>query len=182
MAKAKAKQAPEEPALDALDKLEQADAHTVIALMLWKDRHRNPDLSIQITEEDINGLQACAQYLDVKPEVLIERPRGRPATPALPPSRIHPQGYPAQPAEAPRNFVFVGVGYFEKELFNSIKPIESTEEGAKVRDAANRLRTLRERGPQLARELMANAASGTFSSAQVEEAAQMLNDFALLAP
>jgi hypothetical protein len=173
----------EEPQLDPLDELEKADAHTVIALMLWKERHRYPDLSIQITSEDIAEFEACANYLEVKPVVQITRPRGRPATPALPPSRVHPQGYPAQPAEPPRNFVFVGVGYFEKNgIFNSIKPIESTEDGADKRDSANRGRVIRERGPQLARELMSNAAAGTFSSSMVEEAAQMLNDAARLIP
>lgn len=170
----------EEAPLDALDKLEKADAHTVIALMLWKDRHRNPDLSIQITEQDITEFEASVTYLDVKPEVQITRPRGRPAIAALPPSRVHPQGYPAQPAEPPRPFVFVGVGYFEKGIFNSIKPIESAEEGAQKRDLAARSRTIRERGPQLARELISHAAAGTFSSAMAEEAAHMLSDAAKL--
>lgn len=182
MVKAKAAQKPDEPVLDALDQLEKSDAHTVIALLLWKDRHRNPDLSTQISQEDIDGFDACVKYLDVKPQVQIVRPRGRPATPALPASRVHPQGYPAQAAEPPRNFVFVGVGYFEKNIFNSIKPIENNEEGAQKRDLAARSRVIRERGPQLARELMSNAAAGTFSSAQVEEAAQMLIDAARIIP
>jgi hypothetical protein len=62
-------------ALDPLDALAQGDPLRVIALMLWKNRHREPDMYVQITERDIEGFEACVNYLKVKPTVLIKRPR-----------------------------------------------------------------------------------------------------------
>jgi hypothetical protein len=62
-------------ALDPLDELAQGDPLRVIALMLWKNRHREPDMYVQITERDIEGFEACVNYLKVKPTVLIKRPR-----------------------------------------------------------------------------------------------------------
>lgn len=185
MGKPKKEAKPKEPEApqDRLDLLEQAqDPLEIIALMLWKDRHRNPDLCVHITRDDVAEFEKCTAFLQITAGVKIERPRGAPARAALPPSRVHPQGLPAQPAETPREFVFVGVGYVEKGIFNSIKPIESTEDGAERRDSFNRLRHIRERGPQLAQQLLSHAAAGTFSSAMVEEAAHMLNDVAKLTP
>lgn len=172
---------PPAPAIefDILDQLARKEPREIIALMLWKERHRNPELAVQITEQDITGFQACVQYLDVKYEVKIERPAGRPARPAIPPSKTNPNGWPPAPAEPPRNFVFVGI--VEKGTVNGIKPIENNEDDAKRRDQSNRLRRLKETGPGLAREMVAMARSGTYSSSTIEDAAQALIDLAALA-
>lgn len=167
------------PASDPLDQLAAGDIGRVIALMLWKDRHRNPDLSVHITAQDIAGFEACVRYLEVTPEVKILRPPGRPAMPAIPPSRTNPNGWPARPAEAPRPHVFVGL--VQKGSLDGFKPIENNEEDARRRDQANRLRRLKETGPGLAREMVAMAQSGTFSTATIEEAAQAIMDLAALA-
>lgn len=163
---AKAKAVPK----DALDLLAESDPKKIIQLLFWRDRFRNPEMSAHITLEDLKGFDECVKYLGVTPQVSIFRPQGRPAqeaVPAVPGKR----GIAARPAEPARAYVFVGV--VDKDG-NSIKPIESTEENAERRDVANTLRRFREKGPHLAALLRGACQSGTFSTSEVQDAAQAL--------
>lgn len=159
------------PKKDALDKLAEADPREIIALILWKDRHRNPDMAVQITEKDLAGFRACVDYLEVEPEVSIIRPQGRPAQVAIPAAGKR-RGTPARPAEPPRPFVAVNL--VAKGTMNAIKPIENNEEDAKIRDQTDALRRYRDKANELASVLLRDVASGQFSTSTIQEAAQAL--------
>lgn len=158
-------------AVDALDQLAEGDPRRVIALMLWKDRHRNPDMAVQITEKDITGFDECCAYLEVKPEVSIVRPKGRPAQAPIA-AQGQRRAVPGRAAEPPRPFVAVNV--VQKGTQNAIKPIENNEEDARLRDRADALRRYRDNAQALSSQLLKDAASGQFSSSTIQEAAQAL--------
>lgn len=159
---------------DALDKLVAAGPLRAIALMLWLDRYRNPEFAVQIKPEDIKAFDACTGYLEVKPgtsvepRVLIRRPMGQPAYPGIPPgtNKRFPDGIAPRAAEPPRDYVLVSLVDQEG---NGIKPIESTEEGARRRDRENELRGLRERAPILAMAVASNANANTFNSSEITD-------------
>src|SRR5690242_17827218 len=65
-------------AKDALDALVAGSVKDVVALMLWKNRHNEPEMAVKLTEHDLRGFEACVGYLGVKPEVRIVRPQGSP--------------------------------------------------------------------------------------------------------
>lgn len=162
------------PKKDALDRFAEeanADPKKVIALMFWRERHRNPEMACQITEADIKGFTDCVNYLEVEPEVSIVRPGGRPAQPAIP-AAGNRRGVPARPEEPARPFVSVNL--VAKGTMNAIKPIENSEEGAKLRDASDTLRRARERAGDVAGQLLRDVASGQFSTSTMQDAAQML--------
>lgn len=156
--------------LDILDQLAASDPKEIIALLLWKDRHRNPDLSVQITEKDLTGFRACTDYLEVVPKVRIERPQGVPAQEAIP-AQGNRRAIAARAEEPPRPFVVVQIVDAKGDGF---KPIENDEEGAQLRDRADALRKHRDGASALANQLIADARSGNFSSSMVIEAAESL--------
>lgn len=157
--------------MDALDQLAASDPREVLALLLWKDRYRNPDMTVQITENDITSFRACTAYLDVEHAVKIERPQGLPAQAAVPESGNR-RAVPARPAQPPRPFVVVQV--IQKDTGDAIKPIESDEEGAKRRDRADNLRRFKDAAPELSGALKQQAITGNFSSSLIAEAADAL--------
>lgn len=163
---AKAKAVPK----DALDLLAESDPKKIIQLLMWRDRFRNPEMSAHLTLDDLEGFEQCVAYLGVTPQVSIFRPQGRPAQEAVP-ATPGKRGIAARAAEPARAYVFVGV--VDKDG-NSIKPIESDEESAQKRDAANALRSFREKAPRLAALLRGACQSGTFSTSEIQEAAQAL--------
>lgn len=164
--------------MDQLDQFAQEaakDPRKVIALMLWKERFRNPEMALQITEHDIKGFNDCVQYLEVTPDVLIVRPQGRPAQDAVP-AQGKRRAVPARAGEPPRPFVAVNM--VAKGTVNSIKPIENNEEDAKRRDEAEALRRVRDRAAGIAAALMADLAQSQFSTNTVREAAAALQTLA----
>lgn len=163
---------------DALDQFtEEAlkDPRKVIALMLWQDRFRNPEMARQITEQDIKGFNDCAEYLGVTPDVKIVRPQGRSAQDAVP-AQGKRRAVPARAGEPARPFVAVNV--VAKGTSNSIKPIENNEAAAQRRDEAERLRRVRDQALGLASGLLADLAQNQFSTATVREAAAALQTLA----
>lgn len=155
---------------DALDLLAEGDPKKIIALMFWRERFKNPGMSLQITEKDLQGFEECVTYLGVKAEVSIYRPQGRPAQEAVPAEKGK-RGIAARAAEPPRPFVFVGVVDGQG---NQIKPIENNEEDADLRDLANEVRKAKDRAPQLAALLIGMCQSGTFSTSEIQDAARAL--------
>lgn len=139
-------------------------------MLFWKMRHANPEMSVQVSEQDISEFRACVEYLNVQPQVRIYRPQGRPAHPGSPKTARN-EAIPPRPAEPPRNFVVIQL--VDKEG-NAFKPIESTEGGASDRDAANEERRNRSRAPQIADQILADAVSGLSSLATIQEAARLL--------
>jgi hypothetical protein len=164
--------------LDPLDQLAadaNADPKKIIALMLWKDRHRNPDMAVQIKPEDVQGFTDCVNYLEVEAEVVIVRPQGHPGTPGAPAVGKR-RAIPARPAEGPRSWVAVNL--VRKGTADCIKPIENNEEDAKRSDQAEEFRRFRDRASGLARDLLNGIASGSYSTSVMQEAAQALNALA----
>ena len=156
--------------MDALDTIASADPKEIIALLLWKDRFRNPDMAVQITEQDITKFRACTDYLEVRPTVSIHRPQGRPAHPRAPATATR-SAIPPSPAESPRPFVVVQLLDQDGHAF---KPIENNDEDAKTRDQSNELRKYRERGASIASQLIGELRSGTIIDSTIMEAAQAL--------
>lgn len=151
-----------------LEKMAGENPVQVIALLLWKDRYRNPEFAVQIQPEDLVSFQAATKYLQVEPKVLIRRPPGVPAHPGLP--RGHPRypdGLPAAPEGAPKPYLQVSM--VDSKTGDAFVPIESSEEGAKIRDRETELRALRARAPLLAHAVAGNAANNQFSQSEITD-------------
>lgn len=52
--------------------LAKAPLGRILQLVLWKVRHRHPELAVTITERDVVGYEQCTEYLQAKPQMLIE--------------------------------------------------------------------------------------------------------------
>jgi len=162
-----APKAPQHP----LDALAAGDPRGVIALMLWKERMRNPDLYAQITEADIIGFQDCVKYLKVVPEVQILRPAGIPAQPEVL-ATANRRHIPARPATDPKPYVIVRL--VEKGTDNTIRPVENNQEDYDAAAAATQVRQARDSAPQLAQRLIQQANSGEYSLSDMQDAANCL--------
>ena len=162
---------------DPLDHLAEGDPRKVMALMLWKARHRAPEMSVQITQRDIDGFNACVTYLKVEPDVDIRRPQGRPAQERIPAAGTRRE-VPAREAEPPRPFVVVRL--VEKGTENMIRPVEDNEEDNEKRIAAEKLVDIRAQAPALAQRLEGYARSGDMVASDLREAAQWLRTLVAL--
>lgn len=141
-----------------------------IALMLWKDRHRNPDMAIQITADDIKGLDDCTAYLKVTPEVRVFRPKGRPAVEAQP-ATAKRSAVPASPAGPRPDYVMIQLVDTDG---NAIKPVENTVEKREMQIEADNIRNAKHQAPIVAQELLAGVASGSYSDATIRDAARLM--------
>ena len=134
-----------------LEAFEQATPPQIIAMMLWKARHQNGELAVIVTEDDIKAYSECMEYLKATPEVKIVLRKK-----------------------------YVGIVLVEKDTGdasspgNAIKPIENNEVDADKAEAADRIRRIKERAPDLANRLKIDAQAGTFSSDMVTEAADTI--------
>lgn len=164
---------------DVLDQLMARDPMqrtvSALGLLLWKGRYTNPEMAVQITAQDIAEYEACTEYLGVTPRVNILRPQGRPAQPAQP-ATAKRSAIPATPGEPPRPYVLVCL--VDHTTGDGFKPIESTEEGAKIRDQHDALRRHRDRAPHLAAQLLAELQSGMFTDGTMRDAAATLTALA----
>lgn len=159
---------PAAAAMAPLERLVLENPLQVIALLLWKERYRNPEFAVQIHPVDLAAFEACYQYLGIEPKVLIRRPPGVPAHPGLP--RGHPRypdGLAAAPEGAPKPYLQVSM--VDAKTGDAFVPIESTEEGAKIRDRETQLRDLRARAPLLAQAVAGNAANNQFSQSEITD-------------
>lgn len=159
MARAKKK------ALDPLDALAQGDPKDVIALMLWKNRMREPSMYVQIDEHDIKGLQDCVNYLEVTPHVMISHPEGLPAQEAIPASRGR-SAMPARPAQPSKPYVIVTL--VDKDG-NMITPVENNERDYDAAQDATRLRKARDQAADLSSRIMQQARTGEFSMSDLQD-------------
>lgn len=155
--------------IDALDALAN-DPTRVIALMLWKNRMKEPDLYVQITEQDITGLDDCTRYLKVKPVVKIERPGGLPAQDAIPASRNR-RAVPARAAIPPKPYVVVTL---VDERGDMIKPVENNEADYDTAQESTAIRAAKDKAPQLAQMIVRQASSGEISLSDIQDAANAL--------
>lgn len=164
MAKAKT------PKPDALDQL-AADPMRVLCLMLWKNRHREPDMYVQITPEDIQGFDDCTRYLKVKePIAKIFRPQGLPAQEAIPASAGR-RAVPARAATPPKPYVIVTL---VDEKGDTIRPVENNERDFDTAQDAAAVRRARDQAPELASLLLSQARTGEYSLSTMTDVANAL--------
>ena len=156
---------------DPLDALAQGDPKRVIALMLWKARHRQPDMFVQITEHDIKGFEDCVTYMKVKPDLMIKHPPGLPATPAIPAVGTR-RALPAREATPPKPYVIVTL--VEEGTENVIRPVENNQEDYDIAQDSARLRKARDQAPGIAERILNQARSGEFSLSEIQDAADAL--------
>lgn len=172
--------ATKQPKLDPLDELAQGDPRMIIALMLWKNRHREPDLYVQLDQRDIDGFKACVNYLKVKPAVMIRRPEEIPGTPAIP-AAGNRRAVPARPSIPARNYVMVALveqGKDGKPSENAIRPVENNEEDFDQQKDTASIKRAKDNAQDLANRLLKAAASGDYSLSDMQDAA---SDLVLLA-
>jgi hypothetical protein len=148
-----------------------ADPRMVVQMLLWKDRHRNSEMSVQVTEKDLEGFEACLQYLEVKPEVKIFRPQGRPAQAPIP-AQGKRRAVPGRAAEPARPYVAVLM--VQRGTMDGFKPIENNEEDAKLRDSADEVRRARDKAFQLSIQMAADMRTNVFSTSTIADACQVL--------
>lgn len=164
--------------VDPLDRLAN-DPLRVIALMLWKDRMRNPDLYVQITAKDIQGLDDCTGYLKLIPEVKIEHPAGLPAQAAIP-AAGNRRAVPARDATPSKPFVVVSLlGKDERGITGPLKPVENNEDDYDTAKDASAVRKAKDQAPMLAERLVQQARAGEFSLSDMQDAADALLILAL---
>jgi len=159
------------PPLDALDTFAKGDRDRVLQLALWKIRHEKEEMTLLVREEDILAYDACLDYLKVTPQILVDRPQGRPATEAIP-AQGNRRAVPARPAEPPRPFVIVSV--VEKGTRNAIKPIESDEGEFKKGELNRQVQVQKRNIPDYIAALRRAGATGDFSAGTMESIAQAL--------
>lgn len=141
----------------ALQAFATANPDQHIALVLWMNRIHNPDLTVKVTEEDLAAYMACMSYLKVTPQLkIVQRPK------------------------------YVGITLVEKGTEikdpdgtvtsegNAIRPVENNEADFARSQAAEDIRRIKERAPDLANRLTIDAQAGTFSSDMVIEAAKTI--------
>lgn len=156
---------------DALDALALGPAKDVIAAMLWVNRHNEPELVVQIKEQDLVEFRACMEYQNVTPDVRIVRPQGHPGHDGIPATKMR-SAIPPQGPTPPKPYVIVCL--VEKNTENAIRPIESTEQGWQAAEEARNVARARDKALQLAGELQRAAATGDFSSSILNDAASCL--------
>lgn len=159
------------PQPDLLDSFAQAPLDRVLQLVLWTQRHTREEMTVLVTEEDVRAYDACMEYQQLKPELLVYRPEGRPATAAIPAAGSR-RAVPARPAEPPRPYVIVGV--VEQGKRNAIKPIESDEQHYRIGELNRQVQVVKRNIPDYVAALRRAAASGDFSAGTMESIAQAL--------
>lgn len=158
------------PKQDPLDALATGDPLQVMALMLWKNRLRNPDMAVQIDENDLQGYQDCVNYLKVKPTVKIYRPEGVPAQAAIP-AQGNRRAVPARAEIPARPYVMV---VLVDQKGDAIRPVENNEADYQAAQDQGRIQRYREQAQGLAGQLMNQARTGEYSLAVMQECADAL--------
>lgn len=145
-----------------------------IMLMLWKQRHENPDFTVMVDAADIKGFEDCVKYLEIEPRINIYRPQGLPAQEPIPANGRN-RAVPGRAAQPPRDYVVVQMVDADG---NTFVPIENNERDLEKSQKAKTLKQLREGAPQLAAQLQADIQSNTISTATIQEAIEALKALA----
>jgi hypothetical protein len=121
------------PPAAGLMKIVTGDADFMTGLMFWMVRHQYPDFSIMVTEADIEKFRKSLEATE--------------QTPVFDPF-------------ARDTFIVLRVVDQKGE---PIQPLESTEEDARERDAATKLRRIKEQAPQIVQNVMGELSQGITS-------------------
>ena len=155
---------------DQFDALAAGDPQRVMALMLWKHRLNQPDMCVQIDEQDIQGFDDCVAYLKVKPQVRVYRPEGVPEQPPVP-AQGNRRAIPGRAAIPPRPYVMV---VLTDQKGDVIRPVENNQEDYDASLERAKVQRYRDNAPQLAQTLLNMAKSGEYSLAVMQECADSL--------
>ena len=136
----------------------QASSHDHIALLLWKGRIENPDLSVQITEADLKAFHDCMTYLKVEPEVKVFEHRGRTVIALLEKDSV---------IKDKKTGEVVSQG-------NAIRPVENNEADFAKSQQAENYRMVKQGATQLAVAIRNQAAQGEFSADMIQQAAETI--------
>lgn len=153
-----------------LDALAEGDPLRVIALMLWQDRRREPDMYRRIEEKDIQGFDDCMAYQKATPTVKIFRPQGIPAQAAVPATH---KRRPVAAREATPAKPFVTVVLVDQSG-NAIKPVENNESDFDTAQDASKVRKARDQAADLAQRLIRQSQTGEYSTSDMMDAANAL--------
>lgn len=141
-----------------LDKLVTAGPRSLIALLLWKERHRNPSMAVTISERDVQGLEECCTYQKLEPVVEIWR---------------RPSGVIVGLVQKGTTLKDKATGEITS-LGDAITPIENNQGDKDKADAERTLSAIRAGAPALAARLLSEDAAGIATRSTIEEAAQAL--------
>lgn len=159
------------PQKDELDQFAQAGPDRALQLVLWKVRHHLSDMSLVVKAEDLQAFDQSMKYQQLRPAVMIYRPEGQPATPAIP-AAGNRRAVPARPAEPPRPYVIIGL--VQEGTKNAIKPVENNEADFQRGDLQRRIEVAKRNIPEFKAHLLNTAATGSYSSATLEAIADAL--------
>ena len=157
--------------LHPLDELAQGDPKKVIALMLWKARHREPDMYVKIDEKDIEAFDASNNHQKLRPDVLIERPAGLPAQEAIP-ATGHRRGTPARAATPAKPYLIVTL--VERGTKNVIRSVENNQADFDTAQEAGAVRKARDGAQSIADQLTGQMRNGEFSNSVIQDAINSL--------
>lgn len=138
--------------------LEALTPTEVVGLMLWKNRHANPNLAVVIDENDVAGLKACLKYLKVEPQVTILHRKNSVIVAMIEAGSINPDE--KSPTYNPTG--------------NAITPIENNEADYNKALAGKEMKRIREQAPMLAAQLRNDMAQHVLSDSTINEAADAL--------
>lgn len=154
-----------------LDTLAASDPKQIIALLLWKERHTNPEMVVQINESDIKGLADCTTYLGIEADVRIYRRPALPPHDAIPgtPGRAGVNAFPGMPAAD-----FVTVAMVAKGTEDTFRPIENNEKDAEIAERIRNRQRLVANATPIANRVKNSAAVGDFSQNDIMELADIV--------
>lgn len=137
--------------------LHRAAPKALIGLLLWRDRFRNPSLSVTLTERDVLGLKACADYQNIEPVVEFwKRPSGLIVAMVQGGTKL---------TDKDGNITSIG---------DAITPIEDNQADKDNADYARRLQAIRDNAPALAARMISEDAQGIATRSTITEAAEAL--------
>lgn len=167
---------------DALDTFVSQGAERALMLVLWKVRHHYPEMAIPITTADIEAFDASCRFTKQEPCIRVFRRPAIPASPGQPAvgKRREVPASSAKPAGKVATILLVAkdteivdpVTHIMSSPGDAIRPVESDEKDHEHAAMLRDVRRIKETAPQLAREVMTDASTGTFSSAKVQELCQ----------
>ena len=144
-----------------LAELHQAAPKALLGLLLWRDRFRNPSLSVTLTERDVVSLKACCDYQGVQPQVEIwKRQNGLIVAMVNAGTKL---------LDKAGNITSIG---------DAITPIEDNQADKDKSDTARRIQAIRDGAPALATRLLSEDSQGIATRSTITEAAEALRTLA----
>ena len=138
--------------MDKLDEFVDQSNNRAMAMLLWKQRLANPEMSVIVTEQDIAGLEACAEYLEAVPAAHVYRP-------TVP-------GVGGKPA-GKRDFVVISL--VNQKNMDPFRAVENNEKDHKAAQDVARLRGVVDGMAELISRVRGGLARGETSDSELTE-------------